>query len=137
VFYSPVEGPVARWLFTRLHDCEYFDLNASWENTRQRGPCLDANQALSGIIFGRDRLQFEKEFPDLELVADLPHTQLKYFLSGGVNFRQLVPDWAYPLVSGSELLLSPLNRWIALQHTIVLRKRSKNPLGETRTQKAA
>jgi len=137
VLIEPYHGPVARWLFTRLHDCEYFDLNGPWENTRQKGPCLDANQALSGIIFHRDRILFEQEFPDLECVVDVPHTQLSYLLSGGVNFRQLVPDWAYPAVSAGEKLLSPLNHWIALQHTIVLRKRFKGAMDHAGKRAAA
>ncbi len=123
ILIEPYHGPVARRLFTRLHDCEGFDLTApQWENGAQTGPCRGTNQALSGIIFDRDREQFRREFPDLELVADRPHTHLSYFLSGGVNFRQLVPDFLGPAVRLAEGLLAPLNRWIALQHTIVLRK---------------
>lgn len=124
VFIEPYHGVFGRWLFPRLHDSEIFDLDApTWENDLQSGPCSGANQALSGIIFDRDRERFEREFRDLELVLDRPHTHLCYLLSGGVNFRQLVPRAAEPLARGAEALFSPLNRWIALQHTIVLRKR--------------
>jgi SAM-dependent methyltransferase len=124
ILIEPYHGLVARRLFTRLHDCEGFDLTApQWENGAQTGPCRGTNQALSGIIFDRDREQFRHEFPDLELVVDRPHTHLSYFLSGGVNFRQLVPDFLGPAVRLAEGLLGPLNRGIALQHTIVLRKR--------------
>jgi SAM-dependent methyltransferase len=124
IFIEPYHSLVGRWLFPRLHDSELFDLRApSWENDLQNGPCSGANQALSGIIFDRDIDRFEREFPELELVHDRPHTHLSYLLSGGVNFRQLVPPGADALVRAAEGLLSPLNRWIALQHTIVLRKR--------------
>ena len=124
VFIEPYHGPAGRWLFPRLHDSETFDLDApTWENETQSGPCSGANQALSGIIFDRDRDRFEREYPELELVLDRPHTHLSYLLSGGVNFRQLVPPGTDSMVCAAEMLLSPFNRWIALQHTIVLRKR--------------
>ena len=125
ILIEPYHGPIARLLFTRLHDSEGFDLQATeWENSQQIGPCVGTNQALSGIIFDRDRRLFEREFPELEIVLDRPHTHLSYLLSGGVNFRQLAPDWADRLVRAAEWALSPLNRWLALQHTIVLRKRA-------------
>lgn len=122
VLIEPYHGPAARWLFNRLHDCEHFDLSANWENDQQVGPCLGANQALSGIIFHRDLVRFQAEYPQLEVVLDRPHTHLSYLLSGGVNFRQLVPGWMDSAVQVAEAMLEPLNRWLALQHTIVLRK---------------
>lgn len=137
IFIEPYHGLVGRWLFPRLHDSEIFDLHApDWENDLQTGPCSGANQALSGIIFDRDRDRFQREFPELELVLDRPHTHLSYLLSGGVNFRQLVPGWAEGLVAAAESLLSPLNRWIALQHTIVLRKRRRRGAGAARSRAA-
>jgi hypothetical protein len=53
-----------------------------------------ANQALSYIVFERDRERFERLFPDLEIVeqswiANYP----RYLLSGGLNFRQLLPTF--------------------------------------------
>jgi hypothetical protein len=83
-----------------------------------------ANQALSYVVFARDRALFEREFPQLELMLDQPHTHLTYLLSGGVNFRQLVPSWAAPSVELTERLLGPLNPLLAIQHSIVLRKKT-------------
>jgi len=138
VFIEPYHGVFARWLFPRLHDSEIFDMTAPvWESDLQSGPCSGANQALSGIIFNRDRDRFCSEFPQLELVLDRPHTHLSYVLSGGVNFRQLVPGWADGLVPLMESALSPLNRWIALQHTIVLRKQRLPDDGGLRLPRAA
>ena len=125
VLIEPYYGPVARRLFARLHAEEGFDAAMpGWRNTQQQGPCSRVNQALSYIVFRRDYDEFRRRFPTLELVLDRPHTQLMYFLSGGVNFRQLLPDSATPLVQAAEALLAPLNRWIALQHLLVLRRRS-------------
>jgi SAM-dependent methyltransferase len=125
VLIEPYYGPLARWLFARLHAEEGYDATMpGWRNEQQQGPCSRVNQALSYIVFRRDYNAFCQEFPDLELVWDRPHTHLMYFLSGGVNFRQLAPDLAIPLVQAAEAVFSPLNRWIALQHLLVVRRRS-------------
>jgi len=123
ILIEPYHGPLARRLFASLHATEGFDTTAvEWESPDQTGPFSKANQALSYIVFTRDQARFKAEFPTLSLVYDEPHTQLRYFLSGGVNFRALVPAAAGPLVALAERVLSPLDRWLALQHTIVLRK---------------
>jgi len=56
--------------------------------------------------------------------VDRPHTHLLYLLSGGVSFRQLAPTAATSMISGLERSLALLDRWIALQHTVVLRRRA-------------
>jgi SAM-dependent methyltransferase len=124
VFIEPYYGFLARRLFKNLHEAEGFDPEVpKWEQAADMGPAAGANQAQSYIVFKRDRVQFDLEFPELELVLDKPHTHLLYFISGGVNFRQLAPDSFAPLVKLAEQTLAPLNRWIAIQHTIVLRRR--------------
>ena len=124
VLIEPYYGPLAGWLFRRLHPSESFDPDApDWEARDYTGRFSNANQALSYIVFKRDRAQLKAEFPRLELLGDRPHTHLLYFISGGVNFRQLAPDCFTPVVKLAERLLSPLDPWLALQHTIVLRKR--------------
>ncbi len=123
ILIEPWHGPLARRMFRSLHASEGFDESAAgWDAAEPTGPFSRANQALSYIVFTRDRARFEAEFPQLSLVLDEPHTHLRYFLSGGVNFRQLVPTVAGPLVVLAERMLSPLDRWIALQHTLVLRR---------------
>jgi SAM-dependent methyltransferase len=124
VMIEPYYGPVARGLFRNLHAAERFDPGVpDWETTAASGPMSNANQALSYVVFVRDRRRFEQEFPQLELVLDRPHTHLLYLLSGGVNFRQLAPDWSAPAVEWVERALGPLDRWLAIQHTVVLRKK--------------
>jgi hypothetical protein len=83
-----------------------------------------ANQALSYVVFVRDRKRFETEFPQLEIVSQEPlPNAVGYLLSGGLNFRQLVPDFMTPLVELLERALSPLRRLYALHQVIVLRRR--------------
>lgn len=125
VLIEPFHGPLARLMFRNLHATEGFDPDASaWEAQAPVGPMSRANQALSYIVFTRDRRILLDEFPDLEVVVDRPHTHLWYVVSGGVNFRQLVPDSFLPLVKLVEQLLAPFGRWLALQHTVVVRRRS-------------
>lgn len=124
VLIDPYHGPLARFLFKRLTPTEWFDMEApGWENDGVAGPMSNANQALSYIVFARDRHTFEREFPRLEIVLDRPHTHVLYLLSGGVNFRQLAPDCFGGALIAIERVLMPLNHLLAVQHTIVLRKR--------------
>jgi SAM-dependent methyltransferase len=124
VLIEPYYGPLARRLYRNLHETEDFDADApGWESVTCMGPFSNANQALAYMVFKRDYAQFAQKFPELELVVVKPHTHLLYFVSGGVNFRQLAPDSLTPLVKLIQQMLSPFDQWLALQHTIVLRKR--------------
>jgi len=125
VLIEPYFGPFARWVFRRLHSSEGFEPEVrSWDAEDGRGPMSKANQALSYVVLVRDRAIWEREFPELELLLDRPHTHLAYLASGGVNFRQLVPTWCGPALRWTEEVLCPLNSILALQHSIVLRKRT-------------
>ncbi len=126
VLIEPFYGLLASWVFKNLHASEGFEPEEEgWDAPTDSGPFSKANQALSYMIFKRDLKQFNAEFPELEVVLMRPHTQLWYILSGGVNFRQLLPDRLTGVARLSERVLSPFNRWIALQHTIVLRKKEQ------------
>jgi SAM-dependent methyltransferase len=123
VLLEPYYGPVAQWFFKRLHALEGFDMHIlDWKTAHNTGPMTHANQALSYVVFTRDRDMLHQEFPHLEVVLDRPHTQVSYLLSGGVNFRQLIPDALTFIAMGADRFLTPLNPVIALQHTVVLRK---------------
>jgi hypothetical protein len=81
------------------------------------GPISGANQALSYIVFVRERDRLARQFPGFELVEMEPITNfVRYIVSGGVNFRQLL--------KGLEAVLSPLRCALALHQLIVVRKRS-------------
>lgn len=123
ILLEPYYGPVASFVFKRLFSTEGFDKHfPEWE-TPTTGPMNGANQALSYIVFVRDRLRLESEFPELRIeeMRVVPN-YLKYLLSGGLNFRQLVPNFMVPVVGGMENLLSPANSVLGLHHIVVLRK---------------
>jgi SAM-dependent methyltransferase len=122
VLIEPYHGPIARRVFGGLHASETFDTDAKRWETTSTGPMSAANQALSFIVFKRDIAAFNREFPQLTLLADEPHTHLRYIVSGGVNFRQLLPDVFDPAIVLAERVFAPLAPLLALQHTLVLRK---------------
>jgi SAM-dependent methyltransferase len=123
ILLEPYYGPFASFLFKRLFRTEGFDKDfSSWE-TPVRGPMNGANQALSYIVFIRDKLEFEKRYPTLKIVhLELCGNYLKYLVSGGLNFRQLLPDWITPVINLFQLVLFPLNRWLSLHHIIIIKK---------------
>ncbi|MDI1276634.1 methyltransferase domain-containing protein [Methylobacter sp.] len=123
ILLEPYYGPFATFLFKRLFKTEGFDKRfPSWE-TPIAGPMNGANQALSYIVFVRDRVQFEHKHPTLKIVhQELCRNHMKYLLSGGLNFRQLLPDWMNPVVEFFQLALSPFNRWTSLHHIVIIRK---------------
>jgi SAM-dependent methyltransferase len=124
VLVEPYYGPLAAAFYPRLFETEDFDrTQATWEDPG-RSIMRGANQALSYIVFDRDRVLFEQRCPTLELVVREPMTNWpRYLLSGGLNFRQLVPTRLEPALRGLEWLLAPAARWLALHHVIALRRR--------------
>ena len=123
VLLEPFHGPLASLLYKRLFRSEGFDKEfQSWE-TPTTGPMNGANQALSYIVFVRDRTRFERSFPSLQIVHSAPvGNYLRYLVSGGLNFRQLLPDAASGLLASIERVVARCNHWLALHHVIVLKK---------------
>ena len=124
VLIEPYYGPLASIVFTRLFASESFDKHMRGWRSSAAGPMVGANQALSYVVFIRDRVRFEREVPGFELVASFPlGNYVRYLLSGGLNFRQLAPNAAVPALEAVEMVLRPFRRALALHHVIVLRRR--------------
>jgi SAM-dependent methyltransferase len=129
VLIEPHYGAFSTFLHKRMHAHEYFDANSPGWDTVEEGRDImsGSNQALSYIIFVRDRQEFEQEFPGLELVLIKPLSNgTRYLLSGGLNFRQLVPDFLSTPLKGVEAMLAPVRHHTALHHVVVLRKRKSS-----------
>jgi SAM-dependent methyltransferase len=124
VLVDPYHGPLAKAFYKNVFDTEGFDVaQPSWKND-SLGVMMNANQALSYIVFTRDKKQFETQYPELELVKQYPlKNYVRYLLSGGLNFRQLLPSFLSPLLKLVEWLLSPLSKVFGLHHIIIIRKR--------------
>jgi len=123
VLIEPHSGPCSAWLHSRLHDDEHFDPDQRDWQTDVTGPMSGANQALASIVFDRDRRLFEDRYGELEIVEHATvRNYLRYLLSGGLNFRQLVPTRAVRLVRGVERLLSPVQTTLALHQIVAIRR---------------
>jgi SAM-dependent methyltransferase len=126
IIIDPYFGALARVLYKRLFRSESYDPDApNWSYcvdrvTHEKLP----NQALSYVVFVRDRTKFTTMFPDLEIVytAILPN-YLRYLLSGGLNFRQVIPSFLAPLLGKVELASPRLTRGLGLHHVVVIRRR--------------
>ena len=124
VLIEPYYGPLAAKMYKSLFDTEIFDPNQK-EWVSNSSIMHGANQALSYIVFVRDRKIFEERYPNLEIVQIKPLSNyLRYLLSGGLNFRSLVPGFMSPAIRALEWLISPVNKILGLHYAIVIRKKN-------------
>jgi SAM-dependent methyltransferase len=112
---------LARLFFDRFHPEPYDDSAPDWAFP-QADSMMDSNQALSWIIFERDRSRFALEFPRLRVETKKWLPWLTYLLGGGVTMRNLVPRFLAPFLIGLERLAVPLRPWLALHWLLILRK---------------
>lgn len=126
ILIEPFYGTLAKPFYQNLHASEHFNPEqADWEAKDEIGVMTNANQALSYIVLVRDRARFEALFPELEIVISRPlQNYLRYLFSGGINFRQLLPDLFIPILKLIEKMLKPVSKHTALHHMIVIRKKS-------------
>ncbi len=124
VLIEPYYGAAASLLYRHLFASEDFDKHMPGWDLAPGGSMTGANQALSYIVFVRDRARFDAELPGLELLESRPlDNWVRYLLSGGLNFRQLVPTRSAGALKALERALHPARRALALHHVIVLRRR--------------
>jgi SAM-dependent methyltransferase len=124
ILVEPFSGPFARFVFRHLFSSETFDVDMPGWNSEIQGSMSGANQALSYIVFGRDRQLYDRMFPDLPMVhQEILSNGLRYILSGGLNFRQLAPDFTIPAVRLFEKIATPIEKIIGLHQILVIRKR--------------
>jgi SAM-dependent methyltransferase len=105
-----IEPWVSTWsrlIYTHLHH-EPFDPAAQGWTFPESGPLSGANVALPWIVFKRDRVAFEAEFPGLQIEQIFPSMPFRYLVSGGVSMRPLMPEMSFGLWKAIE---SSLERW--------------------------
>lgn len=125
ILIEPFFGPLAAFLYKRMFATERFDKTAPDWRANMSGPMTGANQALSYIVFVRDRARFNRLFPALEIVYTKPlPNYMRYLLSGGLNFRQLVPTVSVPLLKWMETAARPVASILALHHVLVIRRKA-------------
>jgi SAM-dependent methyltransferase len=127
--------PFARFFFRRFHPEPYDDAAASW-GFDQSDAMRDANQALTWIVFFRDRARFERRFPGLSIEGPDYLPWLGYLASGGVTMRNFVPPLLVPAMRALDRVLAPLDRWMALHWHLVVRKRAAPIEGRSGSSRA-
>jgi SAM-dependent methyltransferase len=127
ILIEPYHGPVASIIYKRLFTSEIFDKTCpGWErDCASHGAMVGANQAASYIVFVRDRARLASLFPELEVAYQRPlKNYLRYLLSGGLNFRPVVPAFLDRFLAVVETVLEPLARLLALHQVVVVRRLS-------------
>jgi SAM-dependent methyltransferase len=126
ILIEPHGGLGSALLHRHLHSDERFLPDAqSWQTTDIGGPLSGANQALAYIVFDRDIARFKRLYGEhLEIVyRGYSLNALRYLLSGGLNFRQLLPSVFEPILRVLESVSRPLARYWSFHQIIVIRKR--------------
>jgi SAM-dependent methyltransferase len=121
---SMIEPWVSSWshfIYTRLHHEPFEPTSPLWEFPSS-GPLSGANGALPWIVFVRDRLKFEEEFPAWQIELIEPMMPFRYLLSGGVSLRTLAPAWSFGFWTQIERALSPWKNELAMFAQITLRR---------------
>ena len=111
----------SRFVYGTFHHEPFRPDAARWE-FEAGGPLSSANGALPWIVFARDRMTFEREFPQWTVEEIAPGMPLRYLLSGGVSLRALMPGWSFPAWRAVEGLATPLMGELAMFATITLRR---------------
>jgi len=124
ILIDPYYGFIAKRFYKKIFETETFDsTQKEWVN-ESLGYMNGANQALSYIVFVRDKKKFEELYPNLEIVLQKPlNNYLRYLLSGGLNFRQILPSFFSPVIKLFEFIFIPVRSIFALHHIIVIRKK--------------
>jgi len=122
--------PFARFFFRHFHHEPYDDTRREW-GFAQTDSMMDSNQALSWMVFVRDRQRFQTHWPELRIEAVSFMPWLTYLISGGVTARYLIPHFATGCFLGLERLVRPLAPLFALHWHIRIRKTAPVPVGAT------
>ncbi len=114
------DTPFAKFFFTHFHPERYDDRTADWRFKSAHH--MEANQALSKIVFKRDREIFEQKFHQLKI----EHTEylpwIGYLLSGGVTQRSFIPRQLTGFIDRLDSHSSFLRPFFALHWHLTLRK---------------
>jgi len=120
VMIEPANSWWGRFIYKNFHH-EPFEPQGGWQ-IPVSGPLSGANGALPWIVFERDRKVFKANFPEFEIVRLQYHTPLIYLISGGLAFRQLLPNFTYPVFRGIDKLLSLISKKFSMFITLEIKK---------------
>jgi len=125
--------PFARFFFRNFHHEPYADGCREW-TFAQDDSMMDSNQALSWMVFVRDRREFEDRYPALKIESLSWLPWFGYLASGGVTMRHLIPNFMNPAFVGVEYLLKPFAPVFSLHWHICVRKSGVDDEGRSQFQ---
>ena len=120
IMIEPANTHWGRFIYSNFHH-EPFYPDGSWQ-IADSGPLSGANGSLPWIVFIRDRLEFNRLYPELTIEQITFNTPLRYLLSGGVSFKPLVPDFSYLFFRGLDKFLVHISNQFAMFMTIKIKK---------------
>jgi len=112
ILIEPANSYWGRFIYKNFHH-EPFDENGNW-TIRDAGPLSGSNQALPWIVFERDQEIFRERFPNLKIEKITYRNPLLYLLSGGVSYKQLLPDFMYPVINALDRVLPGISKQISM-----------------------
>lgn len=112
IMIEPANSVWGRFIYKNFHH-EPFNEKGGW-TIPDTGPLSGANQALSWIVFERDREILREKFPNLKIEKISYRNPLLYLLSGGVSYKQLLPDFMFPLINTLDRILPGISRQISM-----------------------
>jgi SAM-dependent methyltransferase len=113
--------PFARLFFSVFHPEPYNDGASEWSFPAGH-TMLDSNQALSWIVFFRDRDRLRKIAPGLQLERWNYLPWLSYLLSGGVNLRSFIPRGLAAGFGPIDRMVTALDGAFAIHWRLTVRK---------------
>lgn len=123
IIMDPYYSIGSRIVFNYLFDTEIYDRHQKEWSRPLDGAMRGANQALTYIIFKRDYHKYKENYPHLPVVhQEVLDDHLTYLLCGGLNFRQLLPNWGFDLLRTFEKWIRPTRSVFGLHHFIVIKK---------------
>ena len=105
---EPANSLWGRFVYQNFHH-EPFLPNAQDWTIPSSGPLSGANGALPWIVFERDKTTFNQRFPEFEIKKISYINPITYLISGGVSYRQLLPDFSYPVVAAIDGILPKIS----------------------------
>jgi len=120
IMIEPANSVWGRFIYKNFHH-ERFNPGGSWQ-IPVSGPMTGANGAAPWIVFVRDLELFKADFPNLRIEQITYHTPLRYLISGGVSFKQLVPDFSFPFFRAVDSMLVSLSKQFSMFMTISVKK---------------
>ena len=91
---EPWVSPWSRFVYGHFHNEPFRPDAADWSFPAS-GPLSGANVAVPWMVFVRDRVKFEMEFPALSIEVIRPFLPFRYLVSGGVGMRSLMPGFTH------------------------------------------